>query len=171
MFVSLILGDIKMPFQPLSASISAADRAAIEAALDTIREKLPFLVTMTAEERRKLAKLGDKTRAFVEKSAEFAARHPDYLPRRFDLDAMREDVELFMALYPIWVALNDLQELVYNTYMLAGSEAYAAAREVYQSAKATGKGEIDSSLNEMGRRFRKSRKILSEGDDEGTTKS
>ncbi|MBD1997691.1 hypothetical protein H6G00_13815 [Leptolyngbya sp. FACHB-541] len=156
-----------MPSQPLSANLSTADQAAIEAALETIREKLPFLVTMTTEERRKMAKLGDKTRAFVQKSVEFAARHPDYLPRRFDFDAMQEDVDLFMALYPIWVALNDLQELVHNTYMLAGSEAYAAAREVYSSAKATGKGEIDSSLNEMGRRFRKSRKVQSEGENGG----
>jgi hypothetical protein len=159
-----------MVSQPLSASLSAADQASIEADLDSIRQKLPFLVNMTAEERRKLAKLGDKTRAFVQKSAEFAARHPDYLPRRFDLDAMREDVDLFMALYPIWVSLNDLQEMVYNTYMLAGSEAYAAAREVYSSAKATGKGEIDSSLNEMGRRFRKSRKVPSEVEDGGDSK-
>jgi hypothetical protein len=159
-----------MPFQPLTATLSIADQASIETAVNTIREKLPFLVTMTPEEKRKLAKLGDKTRAFVQKSAEFAARYPDYLPRRFDLEAMQEDVELFMALYPIWVALNDLQELVYNTYMLAGSEAYAAAREVYNSAKATGKGEIDSSLNEMGRRFRKSRKISSETTDNHDSK-
>ncbi|NJN89324.1 MAG: hypothetical protein HC878_02395 [Leptolyngbyaceae cyanobacterium SL_5_14] len=154
-----------MPFQPLSARLSDADQASIEAALGTIREKLAFSVTMTPEERRKLAKLGDKTRAFVQKSAEFAARHPDYLPRRFDLDAMQEDIDLFMALYPIWVELHDLQELVYNTYLLAGSEAYAAAREVYNSAKATGKGEIDGSLNEMGRRFRKSRKGQPEAED------
>jgi hypothetical protein len=70
-----------------------------------------------------------------------------------------------MALYPIWVSLNDLQELVYNTYMLAGSKAYAAACEVYSSAKATGKGEIDGSLNEMGRRFRRSRKGTSDAED------
>lgn len=159
-----------MVSQPLKASLSAADQASIEDALATIREKLPFLVNMTIEERRKLAKLGDKTRAFVQKSAEFAARHPDYLPRRFDLDAMREDVDLFMALYPIWVSLNELQELVYNTYTLAGSEAYAAAREVYNSAKTTSKGEIDSSLSEMGRRFRKSRKVQSKAEDGGDSK-
>lgn len=31
-----------MPFQPLSASLSAADLAVIEAALETVRDKLPF---------------------------------------------------------------------------------------------------------------------------------
>jgi hypothetical protein len=169
MLVLPTLSGIKMPIPPLSASLSADDQAAIAAAISIIREKLSFSVTMTGEEKRKLAKLGDKTRAFVQKAAEFAARNPDYLPRRFDIDAMQEDVDLFMALHPIWVSLNDLQELVHNTYMLAGSEAYAAAREVYNSAKATGKGEIDSSLNEMGRRFRKSRKGQSDVDDGSTS--
>lgn len=138
----------------VSAEISDADQAAIMAAITTIREKLPFLVSLTPAERRAMAKMGDKTRAFVEKSIEFATHHPDYLPRLFDLEEMRRDVELFSALYPVLMSLIQLQELVQDTYTLVGQEAYAAARIIYKSAKANGQGAgLDASIAEMGRRF------------------
>ena len=43
---------------------------------------------------------------------------------------------MFEAMYPIVVALTQLQELVDDTCLAAGSEAYAAALQVYNYAKA-----------------------------------
>jgi hypothetical protein len=138
----------------VSANLSDTDQAAIIAAINTIREKLPFLISLNSADRRAMAKMGDKTRAFVEKSVEFATYHPEYLPRLFDLEEMRRDVELFTALYPVLMALIHLQELVQDTYTAVGQEAYAAARVIYKSAKANGQGAgLDASIAEMGRRF------------------
>jgi hypothetical protein len=53
---------------------------------------------------------------------------------------MRKDVQLFEAMYPIVVALTQLQELVDDTCVAAGSEAYASALQVYNYAKASGQG-------------------------------
>lgn len=50
----------------ISASLSTSDRDAVLAAITQIRQKLPFLIDLTADERRALPKLGDKSRAFVE---------------------------------------------------------------------------------------------------------
>lgn len=145
----------------ISASLSVADREAVMSAIATIREKLPFLIDLTTQERRSLPKLGDKSRAFVSKSLEVATQNPDFLPRSFDLDEMRQDVELFEALYPILLSLTQLQELVDDTVMEVGSEAYAAGLVVYNYAKASGKGAgLDSVVDDMGRRFaRKSRSV------------
>lgn len=52
----------------ISTSLSQADREAVIAAVSTIREKLPFLMDLTTEERRSLPKMGDKSRAFVSKT-------------------------------------------------------------------------------------------------------
>lgn len=148
----------------ISAELSETDQAAILTAIATIREKLPFLVGLTPTDRRALAKLGDKSHAFVQKSVEFASHNPGYLPGVFDLDEMRRDVELFEALYPVLMSLTHLQELVQDTYRIAGSDAYAAARVVYKSAKAHGQGAgLDSLIDEMGRRFnQKARKSQTE---------
>lgn len=152
--------------QRISVQLSDADQAAVMTAIDTIREKLPFLVGLTPNERRTLAKLGDKSHAFVQKTAEFAQRHPDYLPRLFNLEEMQRDVELFEALSPILMALTHVQELVQDTHTIVGSEAYAAARVVYKSAKANGQGAgLDSLIDEMGQRFvSRARKLPSEAE-------
>lgn len=144
----------------ISAKLSLVEREAVMDAIATIREKLTFLIDLTTEERKSLPKLGDKSRAFVSKALEIATQNPDFLPRSFDLDEMRRDIELFEALYPILLSLTQLQELIDDTSVAVGSEAYAAALMVYNYAKASGKGAgLDSMIDDLGRRFaRKSKK-------------
>ncbi|MEH2232065.1 MAG: hypothetical protein V7K71_20985 [Nostoc sp.] len=130
-------------------------------AITTIREKLPFLIDLTTEERKALPKLGDKSRAFVSKALEIGTQNPDFLPRSFDLNEMRQDIELFEALYPILLSLTQLQELVDDTSVAVGSEAYAAGLMVYNYAKVSGKGAgLESMVDDLGRRFaRKAKKV------------
>ncbi|MBD2346135.1 hypothetical protein [Anabaena subtropica] len=144
-----------------STKLSPADKEAVMNAIATIKEKLPFLIDLSTEERKSLPKLGDKSRAFVTKALEIATQNPDFLPRSFDLDEMRQDIELFEALYPILLSLTQLQELVDDTSVAVGSEAYAASLMVYNYAKASGRGAgLDSMIDDLGRRFaRKSKKI------------
>lgn len=108
-----------------------------------------------------MPKLGDKSRAFVSKALEVATQNQDFLSRSFDLDEMRQDVELFEAMYPLLLALTQLHELVDDTVVAVGSEAYAASLQVYNYARASGKGAgLDAVVDEMGRRFaRKSRSV------------
>src|SRR5438270_8919793 len=121
----------------ISATLSDADKQAVLSAIQTIRQKLPFLVDLTPEERHALPKMGDKSRAFVEQALNVAEQNEDILPRSFDVAEMRRDVELIQALDPLLPALAQLQELVEDTYIAVGSEAYTAALAVYQYAKAS----------------------------------
>ncbi|MBW4580851.1 MAG: hypothetical protein KME42_14895 [Tildeniella nuda ZEHNDER 1965/U140] len=149
-----------MSTAPISAALTATDRAAVMNAITTIKETLPFLIDLSVDERKALPKMGDKSRAFVSKALEVATQNPDFLPRSFDLDEMRKDVQLFEAMYPIVVAMAQLQELLDDTYVTVGSEAYAAALQVYTYAKASGQGAgLDSVVDELGQRFaRKAKK-------------
>ncbi|MGJ5634638.1 hypothetical protein [Nostoc sp. CALU 1950] len=144
----------------ISASLAPADKEAVMQAIATIREKLPFLVDLTTEERRTMLKMGDKSRAFVSKALEVATQNPNFLPRSFDLEEMRRDLALFEALYPVLLSLTQLQELVDDTCIASASEAYAAALAVYSYAKASGDVTgLDAVIDEMGRRFyRRSKK-------------
>ena len=150
-----------MNTNPIDATLSPEDQAAVLAAIATIEEKLPFLVDISPEERISLPKMGDKSRAFVSKAAEVATQNPDFLPRSFDVDEMRRDVALFEALQPIALGLTQLQELVDDTLLSAGSEAYTAALVVYNYARNSGKGQaLDAVVDEMSRRFaRKARSV------------
>jgi hypothetical protein len=82
------------------------------------------------------------------------------MPRCLDIDEMRRDLELVESLYPVLLSITQLQELIEDTYLLAGSEAYAAARMAYNSARVNGRNAgLNATVDQMGRRFaRKSRK-------------
>lgn len=76
---------------------------------------------------------------------------------------MQREVELYEGLYPILLAVAQLHELVNDTYLAAGNEAYTSARTVYGSAKVNGRGMgVDAVVDDLGQRFsRKPRKSLS----------
>jgi hypothetical protein len=54
-----------MSYQNISYSLPKADIDAVKVALETITGKLPFLITLGAEERKALFKLGTKSADFV----------------------------------------------------------------------------------------------------------
>jgi hypothetical protein len=63
----------------ISATLSQTDVDAILGAIKTIKEKLPFLVHLTVNERLELNKR-DRSRNFVDKALEVAAQNPNILP-------------------------------------------------------------------------------------------
>ncbi|MEQ9553231.1 MAG: hypothetical protein RIM23_26865 [Coleofasciculus sp. G3-WIS-01] len=145
---------------PISATLTPEQREAVMQAVATIKTNLTFLVDLSPEERKSLPKMGDKSRAFVTKALEVATQNPDFLPRSFDIEEFRKDVQLSETLYPLLLAIAQLHELLDDTYLAVGSEAYTAALQVYNYAKASGNvGGLDTLIEEMGQRFaRKSRK-------------
>ena len=148
-----------MPDNRIRATLSQADQQAVLAAIKVIREKLPFLIDLTPEERSGLPTMGDRRRGFVAQALAIAEQNEGILPRSFDVAEMDKDVALLASLRPILTALAQLCELVEDTYMAAGSEAYRSALLVYQFARAAGKGAaLDSTLDALGQSFaRKSR--------------
>lgn len=148
-----------MPENRVSAEISDADQQAVLAAIETIRQKLPFLIDLSPEQRRSLPKMGDKSRAFVGKALAIAQHNSNFLPRSFSVEEMARDVTLAESLQPILVSLTRLQEQLSDTYTEVGSEAYSAALVIYQYARTSGEGEsLETLLDDMAQRFaRKSR--------------
>ena len=153
-----------MPVNKVSATVSQADLQAISDAITTISTKLPFLISLPAEERRSMAKMGDKSRAFVSKALELATQNPEILPGNLSVAEFKKDADLFSQLYTIIQPLTLLVDKINDTQMEAGSEAHAAALIVYQTAKisGTGVGGLDSVLDDLGRRF--SRKVTTAKD-------
>jgi hypothetical protein len=138
----------------IEAVLPAADKDAVLTAITTIKTKLPFLVDLAPEEKRVMLKLGGKSLDFVTKALEVAMQNPDFLPRSFNVDEMKKDVELLQALVPIMVALDPLYDLINDTYMLVGSEAYAAGLEVYRYAKqAKHSAGLDPLIDALGKKF------------------
>lgn len=125
-------------------------------AIQQIKDKLPFLIDLSGYERRSQLKLGNKSRAFVAKAVEVADQNIELLPSFFDLDEFKKDVKLFADLNSIRIAFLQLAELIDDTIVVSGSDAYKTALEVYGHAKAAGTGPaLDELRAMMARRFPK----------------
>lgn len=145
-----------MPYQNISATLSDKDIQEIKAALQIIQKKLPFLITLSTEERRKLYKMGDKSLAFVNNSLSAAQSNRDILPASFDLDEFVRDYQLATTLTDLLLKLQQLTEQVDDTLMAVGSEAMSSSLTVYDYVKTAAKKTpgLKTLAEQLGERFK-----------------
>lgn len=145
-----------MPYQNISATLTDADLQEIKAALQTIQQKLPFLITLTVEERRSLFKMGNKRLSFVKDSLMAAQSNPDILPASFNLEEFVKDYELASSLNEVLLGLQQLTEQVDDTLMAVGSEAINSGLSVYDYVKAAAKKipGLKTIADQLGERFK-----------------
>lgn len=145
-----------MPYQNISTTLSEADLQEIKAALQTIQQKLPFLITLTVEERRSLFKMGNKRLSFVKDSLMAAQSNPDILPASFNLEEFVKDYELASSLNEVLLGLQQLTEQVDDTLMAVGSEAINSGLSVYDYVKAAAKKNpgLKTIADQLGDRFK-----------------
>lgn len=134
--------------------LTEAQLDSINGSLTTIDSQLTFLVGITPIERRRLAKMGQKTRAFVKDAIAAGIRNPSMLPRSLDPDKMRGKMTLTDQLRELHARTCQLAERLGDTLTLAGSEMYEDARLIYKltKTKATAPG-LNSAAEGMSRRF------------------
>lgn len=151
-----------MDLQEIDVVLAQSDIDEVMDALMVVHEKMPFLRGLTAVRRRQISKMGRKSQTFVMQALAIAKNHPELMPGCFKLEEAHRDLDLFEALSPVLQAISELHELVEDTQTIAGSEAYAAARLAYQSAKATGKNMgLEDVMSDVSIRFRKRRRTNS----------
>ena len=76
------------------------------------------------------------------------------MPRGFDINEMRKDVETYKLLTAVRLSLTQLLEKVTDTQTLVGSEAYSGALAVYYQAKGASKGlGLEAVTGELAKRF------------------
>ena len=137
----------------VTTTLSTEDQEAVMAAIKTIEQKLPFLISLTTAERVQMAKAGDKTEAFVRKAVDAGSRNSGLLSEMF-VEEMRKDADLWISLKPIQAAIDRLQQKVDDTVTQVGAEAYAAARTVYAVTKTPfAEADLKTAADELGKRF------------------
>jgi len=120
----------------LSIDFSEEDVTAINNAISVLREKLmPVLKNLSAEETRQITKMGNKTYSFVIKTFEHCESNPELVPQFVDLNEFRIDLRSYELMRQYHAFLSQLNDLLYHSMMLAGSDAYANARAAYKSMK------------------------------------
>jgi hypothetical protein len=124
----------------ISLNIPAADMQDILAGLQAMLEKLrPHLVDLNVEERHALPKMGTRTVDFVGKALQYARDNPEFTPAFFDVDEFARDFAAVDTLRSLQRPLSQLADMVDDSLLLSGSEAYGSALSYYQSIKTAAK--------------------------------
>ncbi|MDR1229553.1 MAG: hypothetical protein LBK55_11200 [Azoarcus sp.] len=113
-------------------AIPADVREQIESKSREIKNLIaPYLIALTASDRRNLPKMGEKSVAFVEKAYQFFLENPSLRPNFIDeadyTADYRDAMDLRVAATNIAQANDTLDDLL----LIAGSEAYQASLGVY----------------------------------------
>lgn len=123
----------------ISATLVTAAITAINGAITTIRTNLPFLLSLTIDERKRLPKLGDGRVALLEDALPLMVAHPDLVPTYMEIAEVTKDRDLRNALDPIFNSLATLCQDVEDTEILVGSELYNAIRGFYLNCQEAAK--------------------------------
>jgi hypothetical protein len=141
----------------VSLAISENELAEIRKAIEILQKTLlPHLLELTISEKESMAKMGDKTVAFVTKATEHAEAQTKLVPAFIDIAELRKDLQAIEILRPIFNSLNQLAKGVDDTMTVAGSEAFMAALAFYQSTKVGAKMNITGAqeiYNDLQTRF------------------
>lgn len=95
----------------------------------------PYSTPLTPRERHDLPSMGEKTLSFVEKALEFADANPALCPNFLDLAAFRNDMSDAIGLRVVRTSSKQAFNLLDDTILLAGSNAYRRALVFYNYIK------------------------------------
>ena len=138
-----------------STHFSAEQWAPVDQAMTALETALmPLLVVLLQDQRKRAVRMGDGSEAFVRKALDVVTQNLALMPRNFDVDEMRRDIETHDALHTRFVRLAQLMEKVRDTDIALGSDAMMAALAGYQFLKSAGQGEgVETLKSLLGERF------------------
>ena len=144
----------------ISANITPERLAAIDGALAVLDENLDILIELSADQRRSLSKMGDKSEAFCRQALIVLAQNKRIIPPELDLAEAENDLRNLDLLRPRFVRLRQLVARADDTEMALGSDLMSAALDGYALAKVFVKGAGLDALKEImaGRFTRRARK-------------
>lgn len=119
----------------ISATLSDQDVTDIQAAIATIRQKMPFLLSLSDEERHDLPKLGDRTVAFHDKVGGYMESDPAFTPAYLDPAERAKDEALRLQLAKVVPDLQNLARQSEDTVMELGRELLQGDLAYYNNVR------------------------------------
>ncbi len=143
----------------ISIDIPEADILAVKAALQQVQTILaPYVIALTPEQRKTIPKMSDGTEPFVEKVMDYSVSNVQFLPPFVDQDELQKDWKAVSGLLPLLRMVDQIQDNLGDTTMLAGSEAYIGALSYYNSVKQAAKVNVPDAkaiYEDLRKRFEK----------------
>jgi hypothetical protein len=142
----------------ISLTLSEAELAEMDAAINTLETTLSrHMIDLSVDERRSLAKMGDKSEAFCRQTLNVLSQNPGVVPANLDLDEAKRDLLALDQLRSRTTRLRQLLGRAEDTETALGSDVMSAALNGYALLKVLGKGSgLEGLRRDMAARFSRS---------------
>ncbi len=138
----------------ISLTLSDADLLVIDEALSILETRLGGLLSLQPDERRALAKMGDKSEAFCRQTLTALVQNPQVVPPSLNLMEATDDLRAIDTLRPRLARLQRLTERARDSEMALGSDVMMAALEGYALLKVSGRNQgLDGLRRDLSARF------------------
>lgn len=132
---------------------------AIDSAIAELETQLSGMVALSTTDKRRAAKLGEKSEFFCRQTLRMLAENPQVVPPNLNLADAVADLNARDALRPRLMRLTRLLERGNDTDFALGSDAMAVAMRGYGLLKSvSGREGLDQLRRELGTRFSKGRR-------------
>jgi hypothetical protein len=133
-----------------------ADLGDIDSALAVLEQKFSSFVSLDAEERQHITKMGDKSEPFCRQTITLLVQNPSVVPPSLDVAEAQSDMANLDALRPRLMRLGKLLRLAEDTEMALGSDVMCAATDGYKLLGIAGKGQgLEELLKEISVRWQR----------------
>ena len=141
----------------IDLSFEATKLAELDAALTSAETILSGLIALNTNQRRKLARMGDKSESFARQALNILAQNPQIVPPGLGLAGAQADLVALDQLRPILSRLQRLTERASDSEIALGSDVMSVALQGYALLKVSGKNQgLEGLRKELGARFAKS---------------
>lgn len=131
--------------------------AQVEEAITAFKDftsKLPPLVSLTPLQRQRTARIGIRTRGFIELVLEAAKKDPTILPGNIPLEKFLSQAELLNGISLIQTFVADYKRSLDDAAVLIGAKVYGMARTGYAVLKTpAGQAKLQEQVELMKQRF------------------
>ena len=119
----------------ISANLSPDDQKRALELIAELRKIFSFGIKLNNSTKRGMPMLDDGRRPFAAKALQYGGSEPKIVAPYTDLKELKVDLDLYDALGPVEMEALSFTEMISDTRMAAGSDAYVTALAIYKSAK------------------------------------
>lgn len=143
----------------ISLVLTAEQLSAMEAAVRVLETTVPGLISLTAEQKRVMTKMGERSETFCRQTLSVLKENPQMLPPNIDVADAAADLKTSDELRPLLVRLTQVFQRLQDTDFALRSDVMALSLRGYQLLKVNGRGAgLETLQRDLSNRFGKKRR-------------
>ncbi|MGV3532878.1 MAG: hypothetical protein ACO1QR_10950 [Chthoniobacteraceae bacterium] len=136
----------------IDITLTTEQEAAITDAVAALPTAMPFLHSFSADQRKRLVRMGPRRESFARLALEVAQQHGAYIPSTVEVAKLQRDIGLIDTLTPVKIQLQNLLQQVKDTQAAAAHDACEAGLEVYRALRGHAReAGLDPTVTQLGR--------------------